>query len=493
MPRSPAVLILCLFLPLWTLAQGVPKNPDKGNIVLAGVVSTPGDNPNDGFPDGSDPLPGALVVIEGTDHQTSTDNNGLFVFTEAPAGEVTVVISKDKFRTERRKATVAKGATDAPSTVMVEMLPVGFISTTGQNLTGPDTLYATYAPRVETAPGSDGDFTNLLAILALGVDPLTVAVERPPTSTIGPAMAEMFPTTSLACSVMIRPADAPSRTSYLEMGSVPVWPCFDAKGRYLYVSTAYPHRIEVFDTSREHEYVANIPVPGAFVTSLTLARDGRLLYATQMAKKMGVLAVDTATHQPAAFLELPDPLMIPNASVCSPDGKLLYVALTSAVNPGGPGQLLALDPLTGAVLSTLPVGSTPTDVLITPDGKTAITVNKGSSNLSVVDLASSSVVRTIPAEVSPSKAVLTRQGEILVTNKGSGTVSVLNLIDGRILGRIKVGKGPVDICLSQDESQAYVSNYQDGTLSILDVRTGAVTGTTPPSLKSNPLGLAVRP
>jgi YVTN family beta-propeller protein len=491
MRRFLVVFSLSLALSLWCLAQQLPRNADKGDIVLGGVVSTPGDNPNDGFPDGLDPLPGALVVIEGTSQKTSTDRNGLFVFTEAPDGDVTLHVTHDGYQPLRLRARVDKTSLGEPPTLWAEMLPLG-VSRTEKGLSGPGTLYATMAPRVETTAGSDGDFTNLLAVLALGVDPLSVAVERPPTASVGPEMAEIFPLTEHPCSVMVRPAQAPSRTSYLEMGSVPVWPCFDASGRYLYVSTVYQHRIEVFDVSRNHEYIQNIPLSNAFVSSLTLSRDGRYIYATQMGKTMGVLAIDTTTHLPAAFFELPDATMIPNALACSAQG-LLYIALSNAVNPGGAGQLLALDPSTGAVLSTLPVGSTPTDVLLTPDGKTAITVNMGNASLSVLDLNSGSLLRTLTAEVSPNKAVLTTDGRLFVTNKGNGTVSVLSLADGSRLARVKVGKGPVDICLSADQSEAYVSNYQDGTISVLDVRLATVKATTPPNPRANPLGLAVRP
>ena len=492
MAKSVALLFLILVLGGWALAQNdPPKNPDKGDILLAGLVLTPGDNSNDGLPDGVDFLPGALVTILGTKHVTTTDSRGLFIFTDAPEGEVTVVITKDGFQTFTGKATVEKHAVDDPPTLRVEMLPKGSTVSNG-SLSGSGTLYATFVPRTEVSPGNDGDFISLLAILATGADPLEIAIERPPSS-VNPAMEEMFPTTELPCSVMICPPSSPSRTTFLEMGSVPVWPCFDQKGRYLYVSTVYQHRIEIFDVTKGNEYVANVPLQNAFISSLTLSKDGRYIYATQMAKQMGVLAVDTSTFLPAAFMELPDSTMIPNALVPSPDGALLYITLTNALNPGGPGQLVAMDPSTGALVESIPVGGTPTDLLITPDGKTAVTVNMGNGNLSVVDLQAGAVVRTIPAEVSPNKAILTQDGRIFVTNRGSNTVSVLGLADGKILGRIKVGKGPMDIMLSKDGSEAYVSNYQDGTISVIDVKAGAVKATTPPNLRSNPLGLTIRP
>jgi YVTN family beta-propeller protein len=478
----------------WALAQGTPpQNPDKGDILLAGVVLTPGDSAS-GAPEGLVALPGALVVIEGTKHATTTDSRGLFIFTEAPEGTVTVLISKEGYQSVRRQAKVEKGLEEAP-TLRVEMLPLNTTLVNGA-LTGSGTLYATFVPRTETPTGDDGDFTNLMAILALGVDPLEVAVARPPTDQFDPRQAmEMLPTSDAPCCLMIRPPSAPSRTAFQGMGSVPVWPCFDQTGRTLYVSTVYQHRIEVIDVTKGHEHIAWVPLQGkAFVTSMTLSRDGRYLYATQMGAEMGVLVVDTATHLPAAFLDLPDPMMIPNALACSPDGRLLYITLTSAVNAGAPGQLIAIDPATGAVVSATTVGGTPTDLLITPDGSTAVTVNMGNGNLSVVDLKSASVVRTLPAEVSPNKAVLSRDGSrVLVTNRGSGTVSVLRIADGAILDRIKVGRGPMDIVLGPDGSEAYVANYQDGTISVLDVVKGVVKTTTPANSRSNPLGLAIRP
>lgn len=488
MPKPLAVLFLSLLCLIGAVAQGkTPTNPDKGEIVLAGVVLTPGEGDGTGL----SPLPGALVVIEGTEHATTTDGRGLFIFTAAPEGEVTLVITLDGYQTVKRKARVDKGV-EEPPTLRVEMLRVGTQIRDGVT-SGSGTLYATYLPRVENSAGSDGDFTNLMAVLAMGVDPWTLAVSRPPTDQFDPrAAVEMFPTTEAACHVMIRPSEAPSRTTFHEMGSVPVWPCFDATGRYLYVSTVYQHRIEIFDVTRGNEAVANVPTGKVFLTSMTLSPDGRYLYATQMGLKMGVLVVDTSSHLPVAFLELPDTTMIANALACSADGRTLYLALSNALTPGAAGQLIALDATTGQVGQTVAVGATPTDLLLSPDGRLALTVNSGNGNLSVVDLAAGSVVRTLPAEVSPRKAVWTDDGRIMVANKGSGTVSVLGL-DGRIFGRIKVGKGPTDIVLGKHGDEAFVSNYEDGSISVIDVASGTVKGTVPPNSRSSPLGLAVRP
>jgi sugar lactone lactonase YvrE len=511
MPNRFAVFFMCLLLGGGVLARPSssdgaeqagerragegqsPKNADQGDILLAGLVLTPGQGGSKvGLTEDLVPLPGALVAIEGTEYATTTDRRGLFIFTEAPEGEVTVVITHQGYQTLRRKATVEKGVEEAP-TLRVEMLPLG-VTRDGGVLSGPGTLYACFVPRTQTESGDDGDFTNLLAVLALGLDPLRLSQPREVLD-VEPATLDAGLSNDAGRCVMIRPPAAPAATSFMDMGSYPIWPCFDKSGRYLYVSTVYQHRIEVFDVANKNDMVAWVPLQGprAFVTSLTCSADGRYVFATQMGARMGVLAVDTASQIATAFLDLPDATMIPNALALSPDGSRLYVALSSAVNAGAPGQLLALDPSSGAVLSTVPVGSTPTDLLITPDGKTAVTVNLGNGNLSVIDLEQGAVIRTLQAEVSPSKAILTDDGRLFVTNRGSGTVSMLALADGRLLGRLKVGRGPMDIVLGKDGSQAYVSNYQDGTISVLDVARGAVLTTTPAMPRANPVGLAIRP
>jgi len=69
--------------------------------------------------------------------------------------------------------------------------------------------------------------------------------------------------------------------------------------------------------------------------------------------------------------------------------------------------------------------------------------------------------------------------ELLVGNKSGHTVWRLSLDDGRRIGEFRTGRGPHEIAVSPDRTQAVVSNYGDqrsgNTLSVLDLRGGQPT------------------
>ena len=67
-----------------------------------------------------------------------------------------------------------------------------------------------------------------------------------------------------------------------------------------------------------------------------------------------------------------------------------YVANTAA------DAVTVIDTLTNAVLSTIPVGSSPTRVAVTQDGARVYVANTGGSSVSVIDTSTNAVVATVP-------------------------------------------------------------------------------------------------
>ncbi len=465
--------------------EKLPTNPDKGDIVLAGVVLVPGDGTNTGVP-GLAALQGALVTIEGTKHVTTTDARGLFIFTQAPEGEVTVVITCEGYQSVKKRAKVSKGA-DTPETLRVEMLPVGTSVTKG-SLSGPGTVYTAFVPRqAEESKGSD--LTNYLSVLALGVD---VIGDPREVLTQDPNDPGWNPVTDLSHFLMVCPPSAPSRTSYQQLAAVPIWPCFNKKGDVLYVSTT-ARRIEVLDAAKGGESLGHIPIAkNQVVTELALSSDGSLLWAALMSQSPTLLAVDTKAHQAVATVPLDAEMMVPTA--LEPVGDKIYVTLVSGLDRSLPGRLLVVEASTGQILSQTSVGKIPTDVKLSPDGSALYVANCGSGTVSVLDPNTLTEISVRNTGVAPAKlAVTPDSNKLLVTNRGSGTVTFWDRNSRASHVLIKVGQGPVDIALSPDGTKAYVSNGGDGTISTLDLTTGLVTATTSPNPRANPLGLAVRP
>ncbi|PEQ46184.1 YncE family protein, partial [Bacillus cereus] len=77
------------------------------------------------------------------------------------------------------------------------------------------------------------------------------------------------------------------------------------------------------------------------------------------------------------------------------------------------------------VTATIPVGSFPTGVAITPDGNFAYVTNLG--DVSVIDTSTNTVIATVPVGSSPFCVAITPDGNFAyVTNNIDDTVSVID-------------------------------------------------------------------
>jgi YVTN family beta-propeller protein len=83
-----------------------------------------------------------------------------------------------------------------------------------------------------------------------------------------------------------------------------------------------------------------------------------------------------------------------------------------------------------------------------------------------------------------------------VSNFGDGTVSVITTATGAVSAPITVGKNPHGAAITPDGKRAYVPNIGDGTVSVITTATGAVSapitvGTTPSDVRITPDGKRV--
>ena len=80
-----------------------------------------------------------------------------------------------------------------------------------------------------------------------------------------------------------------------------------------------------------------------------------------------------------------------------------------------------IDTATNTVVATVPVGTNPIGVAITPDGKHAYVTNFTSNNVSVIDTATNTVVATVPVGNNPVGVAVTPDGKhAYVANSGFG-------------------------------------------------------------------------
>ena len=70
-------------------------------------------------------------------------------------------------------------------------------------------------------------------------------------------------------------------------------------------------------------------------------------------------------------------------------------------------------------------------------------------------------------------------GTVYVTNSSDGTVSVINEATSAVTATIPVGSEPDGVAVDPAAGTVYVTNYGDGTVSVIDAATRAVTATIP--------------
>jgi YVTN family beta-propeller protein len=95
------------------------------------------------------------------------------------------------------------------------------------------------------------------------------------------------------------------------------------------------------------------------------------------------------------------------------------------------------------VTATIPVGSQPGGVAVTPDGSKVYVANFLSNNVSVIATATNTVT-AIPAGSEPFGVAVTPDGcKVYVANGASNNVSVIATATNRVTAAITVGRGPV--------------------------------------------------
>jgi alpha-galactosidase len=177
----------------------------------------------------------------------------------------------------------------------------------------------------------------------------------------------------------------------------------------------------------------------------------------------------------------------PSGVAVTPNGKYAYEANNRSANVD------VIDTATNTVAATIPVGSAPAGIAIAPNGETAYVADSGSSNVDVIDTATNTVTATIPVGSQPSGLAITPDGKTAyVSNAASGTVTPIDTATGTPGTPIPVGSDPQQIAITPDGGTAYVANM--GSASVTPISTATNTAGQAISLScAGPNGVTIDP
>jgi YVTN family beta-propeller protein len=137
-----------------------------------------------------------------------------------------------------------------------------------------------------------------------------------------------------------------------------------------------------------------------------------------------------------------------------------------------------------------------TTIALTSDETRVVVVNREANSVSVIRVKNangndvSHKLAEIPVGEEPRCVAVSPDDRFaFVTNGISGTVSVVNLVQNRVVKQIKVGTEPRGCALTADGSLLYVANHTEGTVSIIDTSSRTVAGVV--QVGGRPLALAI--
>ncbi len=171
--------------------------------------------------------------------------------------------------------------------------------------------------------------------------------------------------------------------------------------------------------------------------------------------------------------------------VVDPGTHTVYVVMTTG------NSVSVIDGSTRTVTATVPVGKDPSWMVVDPGSHTVYVMNVGDGTVSVIDASTRTVTAIVPVGKNPDGvAVDPGNHTVYVTNGGvDNSVSVIDGSTHTVTATVPVVKNPDGVAVDPGTHTVYVTNIGatgpawqvagDGTVSVIDASTHAVTATVP--------------
>jgi len=264
----------------------------------------------------------------------------------------------------------------------------------------------------------------------------------------------------------------------IHVGDEPIQVLLDQDGGKLFVSNLSSNEIFVIDTATfqtlERIQTATQPL------DMALSSNGRTLYVTNSGA--GTLTVIDVASSTSRILRLSSIGSGPYGVAAARE----HVYATDILN----SQVLIIAP-DGRIAGRLAVPGQPRSLALSPDGKVLYVTSLGTGFLTVIDVASNRITRSIRLPVSGTFAVAPGPDgrKVYLTAHDDGALIVVDAQRGTVLQQLVIGANPRGISFSPDGEQAFVTSSFANEITIVDVETDAVVGTY--ATGQNPRGIAL--
>jgi YVTN family beta-propeller protein len=250
-----------------------------------------------------------------------------------------------------------------------------------------------------------------------------------------------------------------------------------------------PHGLSVID-AKTHKLVQEVPLKTAWL-GLAWSGDGHTLYVSG-GNANGEKKIE-ASLAPIYALAYRDGRLDPKPTATFVDNAVALDktwwsgvlsdpkrGLVWAANRGTSmtaTDVVAFDAASGAIRKRVRVGVSPYELALTPDGKRLFVSNWGEKTVSVVDVASQKVIKTIPVGFNPNDMVQSADGRLFVACSNENTVYVIDTRTLAVLETISValtpkapeGSTPNSLALDARRKLLFVANADNNDVAVVDV------------------------
>jgi YVTN family beta-propeller protein len=193
---------------------------------------------------------------------------------------------------------------------------------------------------------------------------------------------------------------------------------------------------------------------------------GRIAFVT-LAATNSVAVVDLASRSVAGRFAAG---RFPHGLRMSPDGREVCVA---NVRDGTISFIAAAE---RAEVARVRVGAAPVQVAYSADGGRVHVSLRDENTVATVDRTTRALIARTPVGPKPIQTYVSPDGRwLLVANQGSDTkpndtVSIIATDTLKVKTTVRTGRGAHGVVVSDDSAWAFVSNLQDGSVSVIDLR-----------------------
>ena len=211
-------------------------------------------------------------------------------------------------------------------------------------------------------------------------------------------------------------------------------------GKYAIVVAERKQKLNFLDP-QTMKLVQSVPVTCPGIDHMDFTSDGRFLIASCEFSSQ-VVKVDVANHKVVGMLSF-EKRGMPQDVKTSPDGKVFYVADMMA------NGIYLVDPVNLTRIGFIPTGAGAHGLYVSRDSKVLYISNRGEGSVTVLDLATRKILTKwkIPHGGSPDMGGVSADGsQLWLSGRYHSEVYVFDTSNGKLLARIKVGKGPHGLC-----------------------------------------------